>query len=47
MAPVSTRHFTPSTSRYNRGRDYGSHTRYDERSRRDNRYDVWLTFKNE
>lgn len=40
MAPVSTRHFTPSAGRYTRGREYHSHKRFDDRSRRDNRYDV-------
>ena len=40
MAPVSTRRFTPSASRYSRGREYRPHKRFDDRSRRDNRYDV-------
>lgn len=40
MAPVSTRRFTPSASRYSRGRDYRSHNRFDDRFRRDNRYEV-------
>ncbi|UJR22710.1 hypothetical protein I4U23_025745 [Adineta vaga] len=34
MAPVRSRHFSQSTSRY-----YRSNNRFDERSRRDNRYD--------
>jgi hypothetical protein len=40
MAPVSTRHFSQSTSRYTSGRDYRSHIRYDDRPRRDDRYEV-------
>jgi hypothetical protein len=47
MAPVSTRHFTPPMGRHNSGRDHGSYTRYDDRSRRDNRYDVSITYQNE
>jgi hypothetical protein len=47
MAPVSTRHFTPPMGRHNSGRDHGSYTRYDDRSRRDNRYDVRITHQNE
>ena len=35
MAPVGSRHFSQSNSRH-----YRQHTRSDERSRRDNRYDV-------
>jgi hypothetical protein len=44
MAPVGTHHFSQSTSRYTRGRDYRSHNRYDDRSRRDDRYDVCMIF---
>ena len=35
MAPVSNRHFSQSTNRH-----YRSNNHFDERSRRDNRYDV-------
>jgi hypothetical protein len=40
MAPVSNRHSSQSTSRYTSGRDYRSRLRFDDRSRRDNHYDV-------
>jgi hypothetical protein len=40
MAPVGGHHFSQSTSRYTSGRDYRPHTHFDDRSRRDNRYDV-------
>ncbi|CAF4612285.1 unnamed protein product [Rotaria sp. Silwood1] len=39
MPPVGPRHFSQSTSRYTSGRDYRSHIHFDDRSRRDNRYD--------
>lgn len=42
MAPVGTRHFSQTTSRYPSGRDYRPHPRYDDRSRRDDRYDVCM-----
>ncbi len=45
MAPVSTRHFSQSTNRYNSGRDYRSHTRYDSRPRHDDRYEVCLKYR--
>ena len=35
MAPVNTRHFSQSASRFTRGRDYRPHPRFDERSRRE------------
>ena len=38
MAPVSTRHFSQSASRYGRGRDYRPHPRFDERPRREVRH---------
>ena len=40
MAPVSNRHFAQSTGRYASGRDYRSRIHFDDRSRRDNRYEV-------
>ncbi len=40
MAPVGSRHFSRSTNRHTSSRDYRSYTRHDDRSRRDDRYDV-------
>ncbi|CAF3856560.1 unnamed protein product [Rotaria sp. Silwood2] len=39
MAPVGGRHFSQSAGRYTSGRNYRSHFRFDDRSRRDNRYE--------
>jgi hypothetical protein len=43
MAPVGPRHFSQSSNRHQGRRDYRSYTRFDERTRRDNRYDVCIT----
>ncbi|CAF1048120.1 unnamed protein product [Rotaria sordida] len=39
MPPVGARHFPQSTSRHSSGRDYRSYIRFDDRFRRDKRYE--------